>query len=643
MIARLSWTAGLVVAIATLSGCVRPQSPEIILLITLDTTRADRLGVYGYADARTPNLDALGARGTVFEQAVSTVPVTLPAHASMFTGTYPPVHGVRYNGMFRLPDSSVTVAERLRDAGWRTAAVPAAYPVAKETGIAQGFEAYEDLFSEPGAEELPPDAERKADDVTTRGIVRIGDATGEKLFLWLHYYDPHSRYEPPFPFSSEFHDRPYDGEIAFVDREIGRLLRYLDETGRRERTAILVVGDHGEGLYDHGEKLHCNLVYESTMRVPFLASIPGGRDGLRVAEPVSLVDVAPTILELAGLEPSPSTEGRSLVPALRGRSLDRRPLYFESLAGSLLYGWSPLEGVRRGRWKFIRSSSPELYDLESDPGEASNRYSLDRSVADDLEGLLVALEAEREERTDGAEAVEVPLDDQALQRLASLGYVGGSISQGRRGGPNPAEKVHLEGEILQGRDLMMAKEYEESLASFERVLAADPGNRFALLNAARAALQLDRSDDAVRFAERLNRDYPEFAPGWMLSSEISIAKRDYEDAIRHLRDGLHHHPEDRALGYRLGLALIASGDARAGDEVLERLMGVESPEPEFFVARALAMAAMGRADEAGVWLKRGVDAGYARRSVLLEEPVLGPLRRIPRFRAILAAMPEEES
>ncbi len=420
--------AALVLGLLSASACGGGQArPAGILLITLDTTRADHLGCYGDASAVTPNLDALAQQSVRFDQAMAAVPVTLPSHATMFTGLYPPTHGVRYNGMFRLGETSVTLAERLREAGFATGAVPAAYPVNAKSGLVQGFEIYKDLFSEPGAEKLSVDAMRSAADVVKVGLETIHAVASKPFFVWLHFFDAHHPYVPPFPYSAQFRDHPYDGEIAYVDEQLGELFAALKKDGLWDRIVVIVAGDHGEGLYQHGERLHSQLVYESTLRVPLLIKAPGASAGAVIREPVTLADLAPTILDLARLPVPSGLDGISLRESLNSGKAPLRPVYFESLAGSLAFGWSPIEGVRRGKWKVIRGKETELYDLDTDPQETNDLAGVDAPMASDLTALLDADLARWQASAAPATTTEAPVDAEALARLASLGYVGGTV------------------------------------------------------------------------------------------------------------------------------------------------------------------------------------------------------------------------
>lgn len=624
-----------------LSGCDRGQDKVPgILLITLDTTRADHLGCYGYEAIKTPNLDRLAAGGVLFEQAQTTVPVTLPAHSSMFTGQYPAVHGVRYNGMFKLGEGSVTVAEQLADAGWATVGMPAAYPLITGTGIGQGFQVYRDLFEEVPEEEIGKDGERSAGEITDQAIAWLGSRAEDKpFFLWMHYWDAHSPYKPPFPFSSSYHDRPYDGEIAYIDQEFGRLMAYLEETGLAGDILILVVGDHGEGLYDHGEKMHANLVYQSTMHVPLIARAPGCDKGSRVLEPVSIVDVGPTILDYAGLAPGSRVQGISLRPALNGEEPTTRTLYFEALSGSLSFGWAPLEGLRRGRWKYIRSSGNELYDLQEDPGELTDLHATNAIQAGEFGEELQTMLDDWAENPDSAETAAVPLDPEELERLASLGYVGGTVSQDSRGGVNPRDMIHLDSTIHSARTFQQRGQYADALPLWEMVLQEDPENRHALNLAVIAATHLSRYRSAQELGRRLTSRWPDFVPGHVACAEAFAAAGQYREAAATFRSGLALHPDEDALAYGYSVALLASGQLELVERVTRTLLDGGSGS-YYRVILAASLAGQGRAEEGEAELRQALADGYERKTVLQEEPLLEPLRRLPRFEEIVAVLPD---
>jgi arylsulfatase A-like enzyme/thioredoxin-like negative regulator of GroEL len=431
-------------AAVSLSCASGPEKPPVILII-IDTLRADHLGFMGYAPAHTPVLDALAARGTVFTRAVSTVPVTLPSVSSILTGRIPPHHGVRDNERFVLPDPELTLAERFRDGGWRTGAVVASSVLTADRGLTQGFETYDDAFTGPYpvyletkklfAESFAKD--RRRADVVTDTAIRILDGFGdEPYFLLVHYFDVHAFYDPPPRYLALHPGRPYDGEISFVDAEIGRL---LERAGKDP--VVVVVSDHGEGLGEHGEMEHGFLLYQSTLHVPFLAAGPGIPQGRQRDDPVSLVDVAPTLgawLALPGSGPPP--DGRALVwdrPAA-----EPSPLYAETFHTVVSYHWSELRAVLEGEWKFIEGAGrTELYDLSVDPREL-NALENDPETVSHLDEHLEAMTG-GETRDDVLSTLREDIDPERKEMLESLGYIGDVTARPRedRAYPHPKDEL----------------------------------------------------------------------------------------------------------------------------------------------------------------------------------------------------------
>lgn len=369
--------AGLCLA-ATVGGCgARPSVPDDLnlLLITLGTTRTDALGCYGAPAGSTPNLDRLAAGGARFRTVTACTPLTLPSHCTILTGTWPLVHGVRADGRGRLPDEAVSVVEVLRDAGYRTQAVVGGYVVKRVFGLAQGFDGYDDAML-PAAPDRPA-LERRGDQVANAAIANLKRLAPTKFFLWVHFSDP------SYPYHSASGHPPgsraaYAEEVTFADLQVGRVLEAVDRFGLAGRTAVVVVGDHGEGLGDHGETEHGYLLYETTLSVPLLIRCPGlVPAGTVVDARVRTVDVAPTLVELAGLEPRPEMQGESLLGVAMGagRGSDRAA-YGESWEAHETLAMAPLQSLHQGSWKLVDAPAPQLYDLRSDPGEEHNLADL---------------------------------------------------------------------------------------------------------------------------------------------------------------------------------------------------------------------------------------------------------------------------
>jgi len=482
----------LLIAVGASAGCGR-SAPRgslegwNVLLVTLDTTRADRLGCYGHPEAETPVIDGLAARGVVFDQAAAQGPLTLPSHASMLTGLFPPSHGARGNGVYRLVDSQRTLAETLQEHGWQTAGVVASFVLERRFGLAQGFDRFDDFSPDMVRDTEFTYAHRRAASVTDAALRLASEIDPARpFFLWVHYFDPHAPYDAPSEIASRFPSTEsgrYDAEIATMDLSIGRLLDGLERRGLLDRTIIAVVGDHGEGFPGpHAERTHGILLYEDTLRIPFLVAAPRGIEGgRRVGALVRQVDLTPTILDLLGLEDGAHLEGTSLAPLLRGEDpsyLDEIPSYGETLAPWDTYGWSPLFQVRVGRWKLVDGPDPELYDLASDPSESRNLAPELPDRADELRRILRGIR----ERGETAAAANASRSASASEvaRLQAMGYFTPGVEpppeDGFDGLGDPKERIRLQALLEDGRRLSIAGKPREAARKMEEVLREDEGN-----------------------------------------------------------------------------------------------------------------------------------------------------------------------
>jgi arylsulfatase A-like enzyme len=508
----------------------RPAAPAqprpSVLLVTLDTTRASALGCYGAPEWSTPNLDALARRGVRFESARAPAPVTMPAHATILTGLFPFEHGVRDNGTFVLASEVLTLAERLKQAGWVTAAVPAAMVVDSTYGLAQGFDRYFDLSQKEFSIEEDGQA-RPGEEVTRIATTWLKTLKPDaRFFLWVHYFDSHYPYAPPedlvaaHPFEKPEGARPvevnaalqrhlYQLEVAEVDRQVATLLGALDRFGGAEQVITIVVGDHGEGLGQHGEATHAALVYDATLRVPFLiahASLPKGKV---VVPAVSTVDVAPTLLALLGLDAA-GTSGADLAPLWSDRPLaSERPLYFENCATWFTSGWAPLYGVVVGDFKTIRGPQVRVFDVARDPDEKQDVAADHPEVVSEAAALLQDLA----QRTIAAPR-HVP-DAAELEGLASLGYLATNESSRRDSlvppGWQPKEALTPEQGLGNTRRFTEAnrlwkvgkkKEGAEALAALAE---EEPQNAHYAQIAAALLSELGRHAEALPLAIRANQ------------------------------------------------------------------------------------------------------------------------------------------
>jgi choline-sulfatase len=491
------------------SSVAAPSSRPNVLLVTIDTLRADHLGSYGYHEASTQTIDGLARRGVRFETAVAHAPLTGPSHASILTGQTPLGHGFRNNSGFILAPEVKTVAQDFRNAGYHTAGFVSGFPLDRRFGFDRGFEIYDDHLPRGTDRRRTPYVERFADattDAVLRWLATVSPQPARQSvpwFLWVHYYDPHAPYEPP---ASDLADRyrqsPYDGEIAFVDRQLGRLLQTLDASGETSRTIVLVTADHGESLGEHGEGTHGIFLYDATLRVPWIIAGPQIAAG-RVSQTIARsIDVLPTLLDYAGLPQRKDVDGRSLRRAADGEQMSDAPAYAESLYSELELGWAPLHAWRTAGFKFIKAPHPELYDLQDDPSEKTNRAAAQGARVNDLSSQLeVAL------RQSTPSVPPQPVDAETADRLRALGYVSGGHAARPAGATlrDPKDGVRLLPKLNRG---MSAARSEPELAIREltAVLQEDPGLFMARRTRAVAYAAAGRHELAIADLRLLDKE-----------------------------------------------------------------------------------------------------------------------------------------
>lgn len=474
----------LLIAIALLgTACTRPPAappapPLSVLLITIDTLRADRLGTYGDAAARTPVLDGIAREGTVFERAYTPAPITLPAHASLMTGLIPPAHGVRGNGSFALGTAAPTLAEAMKAAGRSTAAFIGGFPLVRRFGLSRGFEVYDDTLARVDGVHYDF-AERPARDVVNVATGWLSRRPGA-VFAWVHLFDPHAPYAPPPAFRT---DDPYRDEIASVDDALASLMAAWD--ARPGPNLVVIASDHGEAFGEHGEWSHSLFVYDTTLHVPLILRGPGFEPGSRVWARVSLTDIAATILEVAGIQST--LPGETLRHALRPGAPDR-PLYAETLAPRLDFGWSELRSWRQGGYKWIRAPRPEMYALDDDAGEARNLAVDERPRGRAMDDALTAAIAAAGDRM-----AEQRADADTKERLRSLGYVQGP--GGRGSGADPKDKAEVARRIAEATGPF--RDWDDMIATYRALVSADPANPLLNLRLADALLRAGKPQEAL--------------------------------------------------------------------------------------------------------------------------------------------------
>jgi arylsulfatase A-like enzyme/tetratricopeptide (TPR) repeat protein len=490
-----------------------------VVVITLDTTRADHLGCYGYAEAETPNLDALARRGVLFSQASTPAPLTLPAHSSIMTGTYPTFHGVRVNGNAALSQSQTTMAESLSQKGYATGAFIAAFVLDGRWGLNQGFDVYDDHFDLKKYKHLDlGTVQRPGNEVMDAALAWLEEHKKAPFFAWIHLYDAHTPYEPPEPFRSRHAGRGmvglYDGEIAFADSQVGRCVSWLEASGHAKDTTIVILGDHGEALGAHGEASHGYFVYDSTTHVPFLVVTPFAElRGIRVDSQVSSVDVLPTLFALIGVDVPPKVQGRSLLPSmLAPEARTETYAYGESMTPNLQFGWSALHSLRSTRYKLIEAPRPELYDLRTDPGETTNLFDERRGVAHELMRRLDRLMEETSKGAPGPEAAD--LDKETLEGLAALGYVGGGSLAPKTSDPgaplaDPKDKLEVFKAVQQAGELVANDDRAGATKLLESALREDPRMPQALLMLGGAYSEMGRTAEAKAQFDLVLKDDPQ--------------------------------------------------------------------------------------------------------------------------------------
>ncbi|MCD6451952.1 MAG: sulfatase-like hydrolase/transferase [Acidobacteria bacterium] len=588
-----------------------------VLLITLDTTRADRLACYGFPEIKTPNLDKLAEEGILFEDAHCDVPLTFPSHTSIMTGTYTLHHGMKDNGYYFLPDEATTLAEILKGKGYTTGAVMGAYVLDSKWGLAQGFDFYYDSFDIKKFKSFSlGDIQRRGDEVLKHGISWLDKNKGERFFLWLHFYDPHTPYDPPEPFKSEYMGRPYIGEIAYTDMLVGKAIDYLKKNDLLDKTIIVVVGDHGESLGEHKEATHGFFIYEATTHVPLIFRFPGRKyRGERISELVRTIDITPTILNALGIPIPKEIEGRSLIPLMVGKKAKGTiTAYSESYFPRFHYGWSELKAIQTRRYKYIDAPKPELYDLITDPMELNNLIEEKKDIARKLK-LTLETVIKRYSQKGKAKRVE-QLDPETIARLRALGYVGAGAPVGSYEGkpPDPKDKIHLFRAMGIAREFLNNKEYQlaeeklkeiiaedpnivdahftlatvykdlgemdKAIAEFKETLKLKPDYSIAVFNLANTYRQMGKLDEALAGFLRLSQLNPKEYTSYVQIADIYMEKGDHQSAYKYFVKALSLKEELPLAHNGLGVIYYKRGDLARAEKEFKRAIELAPKFPK---------------------------------------------------------------
>ncbi|MGB5657893.1 MAG: tetratricopeptide repeat protein, partial [Thermoanaerobaculia bacterium] len=585
---------------STADGELPIQEPSL-LLVTVDTLRPDRLEPYGASDVETPTLARLAEGGIVFDRAYAVAPITLPSHASILTGLYPPQHGVRNNGINFLEEDLETLAEMLQGEGFRTAAFVGAAVLGRRYGLGQGFESYDDrIGGEGGSTSRWGISDRPAVQVV-RSAREWLDGMGpqERFFAWVHLFDPHAPYAPPSPFAERYATRPYDGEVAYIDAQIGWLL----EHPRIDRDVLVtVVGDHGESLDEHGEGTHGILVYDSTLQIPWILKVPGGPKGRREESPVSQIDILPTLLGFLGVDSRSGVQGRSLEPRIVANGeLSVEPLYAESYQGFSAYGWARLHTLLRWPWKLIQATTPELYNLEQDPGETTDLAGQEQTLLETLEAELDPFIQESEQ--------QIALDDETAQALRSLGYMAATqpraLEDHQR--PDPREMIGLHNELLEFFD-RGPHTPSETITELERVLDLDPDNLTALRELPQALADAGRYEEIEAVIQRILALDANPASILLLYATIEHQHGNLDKALGLTEEALELDPGLATAWMERTSLLLQLGDVGRARTVLEEAVRQCPEEPwlDIYYAR-LAEMADGQTESAVNRLRQALD------------------------------------
>jgi len=563
------------------AGCnpLDDRSERSILLITLDTTRADRLGPYGYEAARTPALDAFAAEGTLFERAYSVGPVTLPSHSTMFTGLLPPSHGVRYNGYYRLADEARTLAEILQEAGFATEAIVASEPLDRRYGLPQGFDHYSDPRS-------VGKRARNAEEIVEYTTTLLDGLEGKSWFLWVHFFDPHTPYVPPESFRQGDSDSElYDAEIAYMDVWLGKLLGRFRERGLLDNTLTVLAGDHGEGLGDHGESQHTLFIYDATTHVPLLLQGPGVPKGQRVDDVVSLVDIFATALDFVGIDPGETSS--AVLPSLFGSDgSEAVPVYSEAM-GTVHYGWAPLQAIRNEDWFYIEAPDDELYEVgKTDPEDLENLAFTERYERQEMRELLQRTLAEMPD-TGYADSSGKTVSGEEAAELASLGYLGGSSGDEDSTDdfdvlPDPKDMVEVSEAIHIANHALSLRRPLLALELLEWATEANPENGVVWMSFGRVLTQLRRFEEAaVAMRNGLERG----ADSWNDLRSAADAERaigNFDAAEKLLLNAVETSPFPADLWRAIGSTRIERTDTSGAIDAFEKCLELD---PEDAVAK----------------------------------------------------------
>lgn len=586
----------------------RASARDNILLITVDTLRADHLGCYGYKDVRTPTIDALARDGVLFPTAISQVPLTLPSHAAILTGTYPFHNGLQDFTAPPLSNKVRSLAEAFHDHGYATGAVVSSFVLDRSWGLDRGFDYYDDKFNAQSLLEKNPElVERRAGPSVDAAIAWLAGHRSRPVFFWLHLYDPHSPYDPPEPFHSQYHNHEYDGEIAYTDSQLARLIAWLKRSGLYPRTSIVLLSDHGESLGEHGEQEHGFFIYNSTVHVPLIIK-PATKFSPKlrpISAPVETIAVAPTVLMMGGIRDPIQQQFDSVgLFADEGSKLPSAA-YSETFYPFSSFGWSPLHGLETEKYHYIDAPRPELYSPQSDPGEGHNLEAGQDAVAivlkDELQKRI------REHSPGAAPPSGNSLDESAVAKLRALGYFAyhAPVSQATLQHPlaDPKDKLEEFNSILHASDVIEVGHYTQAEALLSQIRQRDPSLYVVPFMQGELALRQQHAPQAAEYFQECLQLAPEFDQAMSGLAGALEAQGKPQEAIQWLQKAIQRNPRNFRAWYEIGWIQERSGDHASATENLQKALAIQ---PSFAPAwRDLGMLQYGKQQYAAAAVNLG--------------------------------------
>ncbi len=619
-----------------------------IILFTIDTLRADHLECYGYDNVKTPQINRLANEGILFKHNIAQTPLTLPSHSSILTGTYPLYHGVRDNVGFYLDESHHTLAESLKNKGYATGAFVASFVLDSRWGLDQGFDYYYDNFDLTKYKTASlSSVQRRGDEVLAEVYKWVENQSQQKFFAWIHLYDPHTPYDPPEPYKTEYRGRHfglYDGEIAYVDQLMGEFRGFMEKKNLMDKTLIIFTADHGESLGEHKENAHGFFIYDSDIRVPLIIRFPEGKyAGHVVSNQVKSIDIMPTVLHLLDEEMPESVQGKSVLSLiLEDEAQDERSAYSETYWPRYHYGWSELKSLRKGRYKFIDAPQPELYDILEDPGEVNNLINKKASLSHEMKRDLLALIEEY--AAEGIEDVGPgKIDNDSLVKLQALGYIGSFHTKAKEKDAklaDPKDKIGLFNEIkvaqflvteekmeeaeikikdvlakdssvLEARYILgniysKQKKYEEAIEEFRKALEVDPDYYSAIFGMASAYTKAGMFDEAIVGFKRMLEMDPKDTKAFLHLGNIYHERGELEEAMNYLKSGIDINPEAPVFHNKMGAVYLKMNMYDEAEQEIEKALSIERSIPliNAHFNMALLHEARGELDQAVLEYKK---------------------------------------